>query len=51
MKFEYYVNDEKRMPTPEESQKLLDKMMGVLGYKKRESPYVMMEQKKEAVPV
>lgn len=50
MKFEYYVNDEKRMPTPEESQKLLDKMMGVLGYKKREST-VVMEQKKEAVPV
>lgn len=50
MQYEFYVNNEKRMPTLEESQKLLDKMMGVLGYKKREST-VVMEQKKEAVPV
>lgn len=51
MQYEFYVNNEKRMPTPEESQKLLDKMMGVLGYKRKESHIDVMDQKKEAVPV
>ncbi len=36
IKIEYYVGDEKRMPTKEEAEKILTRMMDVLGYDKVE---------------
>ena len=50
MNYEFYVNGEKRMPTKEESQKLLDKMMQPLGYRRRNQPScASKEVQKEAV--
>ena len=34
MNYVFYVNGEKRMPTPEESQILLDRLMEKLGYER-----------------
>lgn len=36
MEYGFYVNGEKRMPTPEESQILLDRFMEKLGYQRVE---------------
>ena len=49
MNYEFYVNGEKRMPTAEESQKLRDRMMGQLGYRRREPSGPSKELKKEVV--
>lgn len=34
MNYVYYINGEERMPTPEESQILIDRMMDKLGYER-----------------
>lgn len=34
MTYVYYINGEERMPTPEEKQILLDRMMEKLGYER-----------------
>ncbi len=48
MNYEFYINGEKRMPTPEETQILLDRMMGKLGYE-RVSEDKDGDQKKKVV--
>lgn len=34
MTYVYYINGEERMPTPEEAQILMDRMMEKLGYER-----------------
>ena len=36
MTFEFYVNGEKREPTPEECEKLIENMMRPLGYERKD---------------
>lgn len=51
MTYEYYVNGEKRMPTPEECEILMDRMMEKLGYERVNKDKGKDSAKKEKVVV
>lgn len=45
MEYGFYVNGEKRIPTPEESQILLDRFMEKLGYQRAEPEHDEQEKR------
>lgn len=45
MTYGFYVNGEKRMPTPEEAQVLLDRFMEKLGYERAEPEKEKQEER------
>lgn len=51
MDYEYIVNGEKRMITPEESQLLLDRLMEGLGYEKNNKEKSAEKEKPVLRPV